>query len=63
MEAQINQNSSQNAAQKEKVVLFNHFYEKLAFFLIRVVLSVVGQAIERLPSRCTKAALVKAYDE
>ena len=33
MEAQINQNSSQNAAQKEKVVLFNHFYEKLAFFL------------------------------
>ena len=25
--------------------------------------SVVGQAIERLPSRSTKAALVKAYDE
>ena len=63
MEAQINQNSSQNATQKEKVVLFNQFYEKLAFFLIWVLLSVVGQAIERLPSRCTKAALVKAYDE
>ena len=37
MEAQINQTSLQNAAQREKVALFNHFYEKLAFFLIRVV--------------------------
>ena len=63
VEAQKNQTSSGNAAQKETVVLFNHFYEKLAFFLIRLVSSVVGQAIERLPSRCTKAALVKAYDE
>ena len=37
MEAQINQTSLQNAAQREMVALFNHFYEKLAFFLIRVV--------------------------
>ena len=29
----------------------------------QAILSVVGQAIERLPSRSTKAALVKAYDE
>ena len=49
MEAQINQNSSQNAAQKEKVVLFDHFYEKLAFFLIRVVnISVTDQPTDRL---------------
>ena len=39
MEAQINQTSLQNAAQREKVALFNHFYEKLAFFLIRVVIT------------------------
>ena len=29
----------------------------------QAILSVVGQAIERLPSLSTKAALVKAYDE
>ena len=29
----------------------------------QAILSVVGQAIERLPRRSTKAALVKAYDE
>ena len=28
----------------------------------QAILSVVGQVIERLPSRSTKAALVKAYD-
>ena len=37
MEAQINQTSLQNAAQREKLGLFNHFYEKLTFFLIRGV--------------------------
>ena len=44
MEAQIDQTNSQNAAQMEKVVLINHFYEKLAFFLIRVVKQTVVQA-------------------
>ena len=29
----------------------------------QAILSVVGQAIERLPSRSTKAALVKAHDK
>ena len=37
MEAQTNPTSLQNTAQKEKLVLFNHFYEKLVFFSTRVV--------------------------
>ena len=51
MEAQINQTNSQNAAQKEKVVLFNHFYEKLAFFLIRVVEKLINTLSDKWTDR------------